>query len=237
MKLNADLGEGMAFDTDLMPLIDMANIACGGHAGDEHSMRATLSLAKKYQVVVGAHPSYPDRINFGRKSINSARGDLLASIKQQVSALLVIASEEGIDVSYIKPHGALYNDMMQDDALLDDLLAMIGETFSGKAFMLLATVDAQRYLMMAEKHGVRLMFETFADRAYQDNGRLVPRNQPGSCLTYSAALQQVDQLLHNQLLSQSGQELCLPNDSLCVHGDNPQALQLASAIRQVVDNR
>lgn len=234
MKLNADLGEGMAFDAELMPLIDMANVACGGHAGDEDSMYVTLRLAKAHNVMVGAHPAYPDLENFGRQSLSMSRAKLIASIALQIENLMRIASDVGVEVSYIKPHGALYNDMMQDENLLADLIAFTSARFPGVSFMLLATPKWHQHQSLAEKNGVRVLFETFADRAYQDNGRLVPRSQANACLSYQAALQQVDQLIDGTLLSHTGKTLQIPSDSVCVHGDNPAAMSLVNAIRQKV---
>jgi len=234
VRLNADLGEGMAFDAQLMPLIDMANIACGGHAGDTQSMLDTVRLAKRHGVQIGAHPSYPDKANFGRHSMVIPRQELLSSLALQIQSLVNIAKEFDVTVSYIKPHGALYNDMMVDASLLKDILSLVAQRFAGMQFMLLSTPDFKDFNRLADLVGVTLIHEVFADRAYQDSGALVPRSQVGACLSYDAAVEQVRGILQGQIISQSARVLDMPFDSLCVHGDNPEALQLVEALTKVV---
>jgi UPF0271 protein len=231
MKLNADLGEGMGCDELIMPIVDMANIAAGGHAGDYDSIRTCLLLAQRYGVEVGIHPSYPDKAGFGRQTISLSNRDLLESLNEQCHLFMSIADELNVSVSYIKPHGALYNDLITSNEIFATVLECAASLNRGLALMVLALPNSQPFIEIADKYGVPLLFESFADRAYQDNGQLVPRTQSGACLAQSDALSQARQLCSGSVTTISGKSLILHSDSLCVHGDNPAALALAKAIK------
>lgn len=229
IKLNCDLGEGMGDDAAIMALIDQANIACGGHAGDTESMQYCCALAVKHQVVIGAHPSYPDHENFGRVSMAIDTEDLIASLEQQVDNLALAADSAGATLRYIKPHGALYNDMMQRQALRVQLM----QWAAGRQLplMLLAGPHREQHQQEAERYGAALVFEAFADRRYQDNGLLAPRSESGAVLNHQQALAQAQQLLSTGEISTVSGLLVLRTDSLCVHGDNPAALASLRALR------
>ena len=240
MQLNADLGEtevGQAADTDapLMPLLDQANIACGYHAGDLSTMQHTVALALANNVSIGAHPSYPDREHFGRRSMSIPKERLSALIHDQIDTLEAIAQAQGASIDYVKPHGALYNDMMADPALLETVLHCISRYPRPLKLMVLANVDREQTLALAKQHSVDLLFEGFADRAYNDDGSLVSRQQPNAVLDAPLALNQAKQLIQSgNVTTVSGNTLSLNVDSLCVHGDNPAALLLAKAIRDLI---
>lgn len=217
IDLNADLGEGGDFDSQLMPLITSANIACGGHAGDVDSMRTAVHLAHVHGVRIGAHPSYPDRAHFGRRSLQIDASQLVFSLTAQLWALKAVCIEDGISVAYVKPHGALYNDAAANPVLADQIAQLIFEIDPDLAVMALA---GSCLLEAAKARGLATISEGFADRAYLPNGTLMSRTEPGAVLSDVADVQA-------QALSLVGKV-----ESLCIHGDNPNALQQTLAIRQ-----
>ena len=239
LLLNCDLGEAtggnqLATEAQVMPHIDQANIACGFHAGNPQIMDQTLALAKQHSVAVGAHPSYPDKFNFGRQSMNMVASDLIACLNYQITRLENIARQHAIGLAYVKPHGALYNDMMNNGHLRSAVMTAVADS-SCSTLMLQATANQEIHRQEAEMFGIQLIFEVFADRAYQDCGALVPRNQLGAILDKQDMLAQVSQLAeHGSLKTISGQQLRLDANSLCVHGDNPQAVSEISQIRAII---
>ena len=240
MKLNADLGERvngklLGMDAELMPLLDQANIACGVHAGDLKTMRDTLRLAKEYGVEVGAHPSYPDSENFGRTSMTLPREALIEVITHQVDTLSQIAEEEQYPIQYVKPHGALYNDMMADSELFDTVLDAIKRCSKPLKLMLLANDKHTEFSALADRKKVELIFEAFADRAYTDQGQLVSRGQAHAVHAASDAINQVLRLVEEGvILSENSHPLIFPVESICVHGDNPEALKVVQQIRALI---
>jgi UPF0271 protein len=236
MKLNCDLGESfgawtMGLDNDVMPHIDQANIACGFHAGDPLVMQKTLALAKQYKVSIGAHPSYPDLVGFGRRSIACSSDEIIALIHYQVAALDGMASIQGLSIDYVKPHGALYNDMMRTPEILNAIFTALSQYPRKLALMLQATPDIEHYKTLAKKFGLTVYSEAFADRCYDDAGLLVARSEHGAVLGKEAMLAQVKQLSEQgTVITISGKVLSLNVDSLCVHGDNMAGVK---AIREI----
>ncbi len=240
IKLNCDLGESfgawrMGLDTAVMPHIDQANVACGFHAGDPQVMRKTLNLAREHQVTVGAHPAYPDLVGFGRRSLNCHPEEVVALMHYQISALDGMARVQGMEVSYVKPHGALYNDMMANADVRRAVMQSLAEFHRPMALMLQATPDYQQHREEAKEWGLDLMFEAFADRSYEDDGRLRSRTKPGAVLAREQMLKQVE-LLRNQgtITTFNGQTLELEVDTLCVHGDNEEGVNAIREIREVL---
>ena len=183
LLLNCDLGESfgawkMGLDDQVMPFIDQANIACGFHAGDPVVIKKTLLAAKRNNVQVGAHPSYPDISGFGRRSMKIPAVELIALLQYQIAALTGMASNLGIEVAYVKPHGALYNDMMADGHIRSAVMEAISECHQPLAFMLQATPDAETHREEARAFGLEVLFEAFADRCYDDSGALLSRSPP-----------------------------------------------------------
>ncbi len=239
LQINCDLGEGfgawsMGQDSALMPLIDCANIACGFHAGDATIMRETLLTAKQSRVEIGAHVAYPDLQGFGRRSMNIHGQALIDLIHYQISALDGMARTLGTKVSYVKPHGALYNDMMADPKKLNDVMAAAASWYRSVDLVVLATGKDRKTTQLAVEHGLSLRFEAFADRGYDNDGQLLPRGTPGAVLTQDQAVAQAQQIAGNRLRSVKGKKLSLKADTLCVHGDTPGALTMIKAIREAL---
>lgn len=236
MKLNCDLGESfgmwkMGLDEQVMPHIDMANIACGFHAGDADVMASTLSLAKKHKVTIGAHPSYPDKQGFGRRSMAMSEKELTNCLHYQIAAIDGMATVHGLTLKYVKPHGALYNDMMREEHTLNIVMQAVARYPKPLKLMILATNQATKHKTLASELGIELILEAFADRQYTDEGKLVSRALAGSVLEKPALLKQVKQLIeHGTVTTRSGQQLTLQADSLCVHGDNEAGIALIQEI-------
>ena len=246
IKLNCDLGESfgswrMGNDAEIMPLIDMANIACGFHASDPMIMKQTIILAKQHQVSISAHPGYPDLQGFGRRSMNFNHDEIVTMIQYQVGALQALCVAQGKTVDYVKPHGALYHAMMNDTAVREAVFTSVSELSGqfGRALPLVVLANNQADEMTEEagRFSVDLLFEAFADRMYTDEGALVPRNQA------NAVLHEIDEILDHiehlvskqQVTTISGKLISIQADTVCVHGDHPQALRSVKAIRQSIE--
>lgn len=240
LKLNCDLGESfgawtMGMDEAVMPHIDQANIACGFHAGDPQTMHKTLLLAKQHGVMVGAHPAYPDLVGFGRRSLKASADEINSLLLYQIAALDGMAATLDIPLAYVKPHGALYNDMMVSCAVRAAVMAAVARYHKPVVLMLQSTPDADKHRKEAESYGLALWFEAFADRCYSDDGRLLPRTEPGAVHTKEKMLAQVEQLVRSRsLTTQSGKQLKLEVDTLCVHGDNQAGVDAIADIRRLI---
>jgi 5-oxoprolinase (ATP-hydrolysing) subunit A len=243
--LNCDLGESygnwaMGDDAGVMPHIDQASIACGFHAGDPLTIQRTLALAAAHGVAIGAHPAYPDLVGFGRRSMALSREEIIACLHYQIAALDGMAHSQGLTLSYVKPHGALYHDMMADRTVRAAILAAVAGYASRAqplALMLQASAHAADHSAEANTAGVPLLFEVFADRCYCDDGSLLPRSQPGAVLDRERMLAQVARLQRDSAVTtDSGKTLPLQFDTLCVHGDNPEGVAAIAAIRTLIND-
>ena len=241
MLLNCDLGESygswtMGLDAEVMPHIDQANIACGFHGGDPVTIRKTLALAAEHGVSVGAHPAYPDLVGFGRRSMALSEDEVIATVHYQVAALDGMAASAGIALGYVKPHGALYNDMMASTDVRRAIMRALASYHRPLPLLLQATPEAQEHGAEADAMGLTLLFEAFADRCYDDDGKLLSRRKPGAVHSREKMLAQVAQLKRdNTLTTVSGRTLPLQADTLCVHGDNPEGVQAIREIRALVN--
>ncbi len=225
IDLNADLGEGCGDDLAIIPLLSSANISCGAHAGSEADILLALASCKQHQVSVGAHPSYPDRANFGRQTMSMSATDLVASLQQQLHYFQQLADKSGVAMAYVKPHGALYNQAAVDSNLASLIAAVVQNHRDNLALL---TLPDCALFHAAKAAGLPVFQEAFADRAYLATGQLVPRSQPGAVLSHQSALQQSLSLVHTGTIqSIDQQQIQLSADSLCLHGDSPEALQLA----------
>jgi UPF0271 protein len=233
IDLNADIGEGAPYDGELLQIITSANIACGGHAGDQETMARTVGDAIANGVAVGAHPGYPDRDNFGRES-GFMRGDALyESLTEQVTSLSDIAAELGARLVHVKPHGALYNDAIHDGALADVIARVTAEAPGRPAFMGMANTELEA---AATRHGLAFIAEAFIDRAYEADGTLVSRKEPGAVHEDMnvATTQAVRLAKTGQVTARNGDEVTVRADTLCIHGDTPGAAEKARAVRDVL---
>jgi len=242
MKLNCDLGESfgvweMGMDEQVMPHIHMANIACGFHASDPVIMEQTLRLAKAHKVEVGAHPGYPDLVGFGRRSMQCSPAELRCLLLYQISALAGMAKVCGTKVTYVKPHGALYNDMMRNEELLSLIINTVADLEMDLKLVVQATARNDHYRSLAASSEVKLLFEVFADRTYDDQGLLLPRSRAGAVLqNKTEILHQVQQIIQQgSVTTHTGNVLQLNPDTLCVHGDNKQSVAVVAEIRKAVD--
>jgi UPF0271 protein len=235
IDLNADMGESfgawtMGDDAALLGVVTSANVACGFHAGDATVMRATVAAAAANGVGIGAHPSFPDLQGFGRRRMDLAPADLAAMIVYQIGALRGLAEAAGTRVVHVKPHGALSN-MASADA---KLAAVVAEAIAGLDRRLVLLAPACSKLAEAGiAAGLPVAHEIFADRSYQDDGQLTPRGRPGAMIHGAAAsLAHVMAMLEaGALISTTGVRLPTPIDSICVHGDGPEAVATARALR------
>ncbi|UAA37281.1 5-oxoprolinase subunit PxpA [Paraneptunicella aestuarii] len=240
MQINCDLGESfgawsMGHDEAFMELIDLANIACGYHAGDPSGMRKTLSLAMLHNVSVGAHPAYPDLQGFGRRSMNMAPELITDMLLYQIAALDGMAHSLGTKVSYVKPHGALYNDMMVKPEVLDAVAKAINEYHRPIKLMVQSLPENNQAREIASRHGVELMFEAFADRLYTDAGLLASRQIAGAVLHIDEVEEQVKRLKNDrEVKTQSGKLIPLEVDSICIHSDGEGALAKARIVHQTM---
>ncbi|MBK8448278.1 MAG: LamB/YcsF family protein [Micropruina sp.] len=235
IDLNSDLGEGSvasALDDDaaMLQLVSSANIACGFHAGDPRGIRSTLELAVANGVVVGAHVSYRDLAGFGRRDLDVAPAELTAETIYQLGAMQALAASVGTRVDYVKPHGALYNRIVHDE---QQAAAVVRAVVAVDPSLVLLGLPGAVVLELAAAAGIRTVTEAFADRAYTPTGRLVPRSQPGAVLHDPDRIaDRVLRLVHTGLIEAiDGSQVAVSADSICVHGDTPDAVSLARAVR------
>jgi 5-oxoprolinase (ATP-hydrolysing) subunit A len=238
--LNADVGEaddddGVAVERGLLDYVTSVHVACGGHAGDADSMRATVSAAVARGVRVGAHPSYPDRQGFGRRAMELAASDLEAALVEQLTALVVLTEACGTAVHTVKAHGALYGEVAKGETAYDVFLSSVDRSCGpGTALVFGAGSPA---VATARRQGRTVLEEGFCDRAYRVDGGLVDRSQPGAVYDdgATAAAQALDLVCRSTVQPRGGPTLTLPVDTLCLHGDSPGALAMAAAVRRALE--
>jgi UPF0271 protein len=235
IDLNADLGEGygpwsMGDDTAMLGIVTSANIACGGHAGDPDTMFNTLAVAAKNNVVVGAHPGYPDRAGFGRRIIPMSPDEMARMLAAQIGALMAIARLVGVEVRYVKAHGALANLAARDAGVARVLVGTIRQLDERLAILAISGTEIEH---VARTAGAQVFSEVFADRGYQANGQLVPRSAPGALINDPAeAADRLLGFLETGLMPVvDGAPIPLAADSICVHGDSPGAVDMTTQIR------
>lgn len=235
IDLNADLGEGGSEDEILIGLATSVNIACGGHAGDEATMRRTLETAAKADVAIGAHPGYEDPEHFGRRAMVMPLEEVTGLMERQVGKLAAMASETGVTLHHVKPHGALYNQADKDAALATALVE--GITRISRDLVLYAPPGG-KLAAAGEAAGLTVHTEGFADRGYREDGSLMPRGEPGAVLSKvdEALAQALEIALRQRVLCQTGNFLPLEIDTLCIHGDGTSAVPILRALREALEN-
>jgi len=233
VDLNCDLGEGAGHDAELMPWITSANVACGGHAGDAASMRATVELARRHQVAIGAHPGFNDREHFGRRELPVTPAEAYDLVVGQVWVLQQIAREAGVRLAHVKPHGALYT-MAARDAVLAQAVA--GAVRESDPHLILLGLAGSRLLAAGRACGLRVASEVFADRNYQSDGSLVPRAQGDAFVRDgdAAAARVVTMVREGYVWAVDGRSLKIRADTVCLHGDGPDAVALARRLNEAL---
>lgn len=242
IDLNSDVGESfgnyrLGMDEAVIPLISSANIACGYHAGDPGVMRKTIRLAKQSGTGVGAHPGLPDLMGFGRRSMDVTLEDITDYVVYQVGALQAFAAAEGIKLQHVKPHGALYNMAVARPEIWSAVAEAIAAIDRDLILFVLGGTDRSELEAVGRRHGIRIAFEFFADRAYNPDGTLVSRRLPGAVIKdHDAAARQVLKMVtEGQVTTVTGDAIALSGDTVCVHGDNPEALSLVRTIREALE--
>lgn len=238
IDINCDMGESYGIyklgnDEAIFPYISSANIACGFHAGDPMTMVKSVRLAKKVHVSIGAHPSLPDHVGFGRREMKVSAEQLYADLMYQISALKGIAESEGTMLQHVKPHGALYNMAVVDHdvaATIVDAVRAIDPT------LILFTLPHGALLEAAQKKGVRVAREFFIDRTYLDDGRLTPRNHPDAMVKNPkiAAERVLRMITERKVESLHGHQLTIEAETLCIHGDEPTAVIFAQEVHDLL---
>ena len=235
VDLNADVGEatdeeGIARERALVSLVTSANIACGGHAGDDASMTATVAAALEGSVRVGAHPSYPDREGFGRRPMRISRAELRTAVEDQLRALDRVCRSAGTTIESVKPHGALYEEVAKGGAVYEAVRDAVRDTCAASTALVLPS--GCRAMAMALRDGLPACAEGFCDRAYRPDGGLVDRSEPGAVLADpEEASHQALSLARGAVVASDGSVLTLWVDTLCIHGDSPDAVAIATAVR------
>jgi UPF0271 protein len=228
IDLNCDMGEGMPNDADLMPLISSANIACGFHAGDERIMQDTIELALKHGVKIGAHPSFPDRENFGRTPMHLPPEAITDMVKDQIALLANLAAKNHTRLHHVKPHGALYNMASRDQTISEAICKAVLEIDPS---LVVYAQSGSVLIAVAESMGLKTCSEVFADRSYQPDGSLTPRSAPNALWQKEEeVVGQVLQMVLHQTVHAEGQDIPVKAETICLHGDGAHALDFARSI-------
>ena len=241
IDLNADLGEGygpwtMGDDAAMFDVVTSANIACGGHASDPETMYRTLMLARERGIVVGAHPSYPDKEGFGRRRLPYPPAEIERFVAAQVGALIAIGALAGVRVAYVKPHGALANVASEDRAVAAAIVRSVRAVDRGLSILVISGTMLET---VAREAGARVFSEIFADRGYTPGGNLVPRSEPGALIhdAGEATARLIGFLETGLMPTVGGDPVALAADSICIHGDNADAVAMARHVRDAFTAR
>lgn len=240
IDLNSDLGESfgaytMGLDGEVLKHVTSANIACGYHAGDPLVMNTTVKLAKEHGVAIGAHPGYPDLMGFGRRKMAVTPEEASAYMLYQVGALEAFAKAHGLTLQHMKLHGAFYNTACVDPKLANAIIDSI-EAWNPDVYLMV--LSGSYIAKEAKRRGLRVIEEVFADRGYTDEGTLVPRSEPGAFVKdpEEAVTRIIRMIKEGTVTSNTGKVIPITADSVCVHGDNPEAVAFAKAIREGLES-
>ncbi|MQF64910.1 LamB/YcsF family protein [SAR202 cluster bacterium AC-409-J13_OGT_754m] len=233
VDFNCDMGESfgmykLGYDEEIIKYITSANIACGFHAGDPMWMRKTVDLAEEYNVGIGAQPSYPDLMGFGRRDLAVTPVEAINDLTYQIGALTAFTSNNKLQ--HVKPHGAMYNKAVVDENLAR---AICQSVLNVDPEMIIVALAGSEWVGIAEGMGLRVAREAFADRAVRSDGTLVPRSEPGAVIhdVGSVVERSVKMITENKVIAITGEELIIHADSICLHGDTPGALDIAKAVK------
>jgi 5-oxoprolinase (ATP-hydrolysing) subunit A len=231
--LNCDMGEGIGRDELIMPYITSANIACGYHAGDEETMLQTILMAKKYNVNIGAHPSFADRENFGRTEMKLSVIEIYELVAKQIDLLKKMATDNDAQLYHVKPHGALYNMAARSKEMAKAIAGAVKDVDEN---LVLYGLSNSFLISEAKALGIKTASEVFADRTYQDDGSLTPRSQPNALIQNTAeAIHQVLMMVkEGKVRTVSGKEITIAAETICIHGDGKHAVEFAKAIRDIL---
>ena len=226
IDINCDMGEGMLNDASLMPFISSANISCGYHAGNEDTIKRTIELALEHNVAIGAHPSYHDRVNFGRLSQSISLVELAELISDQLNIFEKITNQMGCKIHHVKLHGALYNDCAKD-ALSSKIVAQTIQAIDPS--IMLYGLSGSHSIKEAKAIGLRSVQEVFADRTYQADGQLTPRYLDHALITdpNESAQQVLSMVLDQEIKTHDGTMIAVNAETICIHGDHPDAVEIA----------
>jgi len=243
IDLNSDVGESfgnyqLGLDEKIIPLISSANIACGFHAGDPTVMKRTIAIAKEYGVAAGAHPGFPDLMGFGRRKMDASLDEIKNYVTYQMGALQAFAAAQGMALQHVKLHGALYNMAVEDMEIWDAVAEVIAAVDSGLILFVMAGPWRQDLEAIGARHGIRIAFEFFGDRAYNSDGTLVSRKLPGAVIHDQELVAEkvLKMVKEGKVVCIDGTEIEIAAETICVHGDNPAALELVRNIRESLLN-
>lgn len=238
IDLNCDMGESLGaytlgMDAEIISSISSANIACGFHAGDPTVMNRTVKLAVDHGVAIGAHPGFPDLMGFGRRNMDCSTNEIRDYLIYQIGALQAFCTAHGVRLRHVKPHGALYNMAVENESLSRAIAQAISRIDKNLFMVALAGKYAARTAAVAKAEGIGIVFEAFPDRAYTPEGTLVSRRQPGAVIhdPDTAAERALRMAAEGLVIAVDGTRVPMSVNTLCVHGDNPNAVALARAIR------
>jgi UPF0271 protein len=233
IDFNCDLGEGCGGDADIVPLISSASIACGGHAGDDASMRATIALCLRHGVAVGAHPSFEDRAHFGRRELAIAPDEVEAMVARQLARFAAACIAQGAGFHHVKPHGALYNLAARDAGIAEAIASAVR---AQDPALVLYALSGSTLARAGEAAGLRVAHEVFAERRYEADGSLTPRTMPGAVIVdVDEALAQVRTMLEEARVgARTGDSVPIRADTVCLHGDRADAPAFARALHDAL---
>ncbi|MEN8788661.1 MAG: 5-oxoprolinase subunit PxpA [Flavobacteriaceae bacterium] len=236
IDINCDTGEGQGNEAQLLPLISSCSIACGGHAGDEKSMESCIDLAQQHSVSIGAHPSYPDRKNFGRRSLDITEENLIQSIRDQLGDFMMIMKRKKARLHHIKPHGALYNDMARDRHLAGIFIKAIKPFING--VKLYAPYNSA-LAITADQHRIEVSYEAFADRNYNSDLSLVSRSEPNAIIHQpELVMEHLVRMVHRaEVRTIDGEIVPIQANTYCIHGDTSSALQILTYLAKELPSR
>jgi UPF0271 protein len=239
IDLNSDVGESfgayrIGLDEEVIPLISSANIGCGFHGGDPSVMRQTVALAQEHGVALGAHPGFPDLIGFGRRKIDATLEEIRDYVIYQIGALQAFATMQNMKLQHVKAHGALYNMAEQDVRIWEAIAQVIAGIDRQLILVAIAGPMREEVKEIGKRYGIRVAFEFFADRAYNRDGSLVSRREPGAVIhnPQQAAERVLKMVTEKRIVAKDGADIDVVADTICVHGDNPAAVRLTKQIKE-----